>query len=98
MFFKKACFEGEHEYRFVFMCIHSDECEKMHSNEKQFFRIKDGVFIPYTKQKITLLDCIDTILVGPKNNSDIAVKGLQYFFANKKVNINIAKSEMPLRY
>lgn len=98
MFFKRPCFEGEHEYRFIFACAHDGGRYKAEQLEKLFFRIKEETFIPFVKKEIKNLDCLESVLVGPKNKSDIAVKGLEYFFRNKKLKVAIEKSEMPLRY
>ena len=98
MFFKKSCFAGEKEYRIVFSCIHNGTGVQEKLSEKQYFRAKDEVLIPFVKKKFEPEISLESILVGPKNNSDLAVKGLKYFFRNKKMNINISKSEIPLRY
>lgn len=98
MFFKKEYFSGEHEYRFVFDCIHDGGLVSAKDSDKQYFRIKDETLIPYVKKSISSLNSLESVLVGPKNKSDIAVKGLEYFFRNLKINVNVAKSEMPLRY
>ena len=99
MFFKKTCFEGEKEYRIVFASIHNGmPIKKTKLHEEQFFRIKEDILIPFIKREIDVSRSLETIIVGPKNNSDLAVKGLQYFFRNKEMNINISKSKIPLRY
>lgn len=98
MFFKKACFSGEHEYRFVFFAIHDGGPCKGAKRQQLHFRIKDEVLIPYIKEEISCLECLEAVLVGPKNKSDIAIKGLEYFFRNEKLNVEVKKSEMPLRY
>lgn len=99
MFFKKSCFEGEKEYRIVFACTHNGPIgEKTKLQENQFFRVKEEVLIPFIKREFDVSQSLESILVGPKNNSDLAVKGLQYFFRNKKMNVEIDKSKIPLRY
>lgn len=98
MFFKLPCFEGEHEYRFVFSCIHDGGRCKPEEREKQYFRIKDGVLIPFVKEPLSSLDSLERVVVGAKNKSDIAVKGLQHFFRNMKMDVEVEKSHMPLRY
>lgn len=98
MFFKKACFEGEHEYRFIFSSIHDGGLIKDEMREKLYFRIKNEVYIPYIKKKVCSLSGLKSVLVGPKNKSDIAVKGLEYFLRNEKLDVVVKKSEMPLRY
>lgn len=65
---------------------------------KQYFRVKDEALIPYIKVPLDSIESVEKILVGAKNKSDIAVKGLQYFFRNKKHDVIIEKSEYPLRY
>lgn len=98
MFFKKKCFEGKHEYRFIFSCGHDGGRYKDKDLVPQYFRIKDEVFIPYIKRQLSDLEGLESVTIGPKNKSDIAVRGLQYYFRNKKMNIVVKQSEMPLRY
>lgn len=50
MFFKKECFSGENEYRFVFMCAHNDKTTEDYRKEEQYFRVKDNVLIPFVKK------------------------------------------------
>ena len=95
MFFKKSCFKGEKEYRFVFSCAHN---EKEKDYTEQHFRIKGGLLVPYIKKPIDNLNSLESVLVGPKNTSDLAITGLDYFFNNLHLNIEIKKSQMPLRY
>ena len=98
MFFKKECFAGENEYRFIFTCCHDGGRYKDEEREKQYFRVKNGVLIPFVKQPLSSLESVRSILIGPKNNSDIAVKGVEYFLRNHKIRVPVEKSKMPLRY
>lgn len=98
MFFKLPCFEGEHEYRFVFMLGHDGGRYKPEQLWKQHFRVKDEVLIPFIKVPLKSIDSIERVLVGAKNKSDIALKGVQYFFRNLKHDTIVEKSQMPLRY
>lgn len=98
MFFKVPCFEGEHEYRFVFSVGHDGGRYKKEQLQKQHFRIKDEVLIPYVEVPLHSLDAVEKVLVGSKNKSDIAVKGVQYLFRNLKRDIVIEQSPVPLRY
>ena len=98
MFFKKPCFSGEHEYRFVFMCTHDGGLGREKDLVSQYFRLKNEVFIPYVRKRLQSLECLESVLIGPKNNSDIAVYGLEYFFRNKKLSVSVERSQMPLRY
>ena len=98
MFFKRECFAGEKEYRFIFSCIHDGGLCREEDREKQYFRIKNQVYIPFVKQRLSSLDSLESVMVGPKNESDIAVKGLEYFFRNEKLDVKVKKSVVPLRY
>lgn len=98
MFFKKECFSGENEYRFVFSCNHNKEIREDSKKEEQYFRIKDNVLIPFVKKRLSSLDSFNSILIGPKNNSDIAEKGVKHFLRYHKIKAKVEKSEMPLRY
>ncbi|CAM2076473.1 MAG: DUF2971 domain-containing protein [uncultured Clostridium sp.] len=100
MFFKKECFKGEGEYRFVFSAFHerSDKYTKLNV-EDMYFRERDQVLIPYIKIKYDKSKLpVESVLVGTKNNSDIAVKGIKYFLRKEKMDIPVYKSEIPLRY
>lgn len=97
-FFKKECFKNENEYRLVFSCCHDGGRFKPEQLEKQHFRIKDEVLIPYVEKELSSLNALQSILIGPKNNSDIAIKGVEYFLRNKKISVPVQKSQMPLRY
>lgn len=98
IFFKLPCFEGEQEYRFVFMAAHDGGRCKPEDLWKLYFKIKDEVLIPYIKVPFESLESIEKILVGAKNKSDIAVKGLKHFFRNLKHDVVIEQSGFPLRY
>lgn len=97
MFFKKKCFEGENEYRIIFSCMHNGIGDKEKLSEKQYFRVKNEVLIPFVKKRFNK-ESLSAVLVGPKNNSDIVKKGLEYFYRNKEMDIKISKSKVPLRY
>ena len=96
MFFKKSFFEGEEEYRFVFPPI-INELGVVKPN----FRLLDQIFLPYImvefdrKQKELPLE---SVMVGAKNNSDIAVRGMKYFLRSQELEIPVLLSDIPLRY
>jgi len=102
MFFKKECFSGEEEYRFVFSAFHDQNKKLGKLKVKSMnFREKNQLLIPYiivqyrdNNEPIP----IESILVGPKNNSDIAIKGIDYFLRKEQINIPVYKSDIPLRY
>lgn len=98
VFFKLECFEGENEYRFVFMSIHDGGRVEAEERETQYFRIKNEVLIPFIKKKFVNLTSLKAVMIGPKNKSDIAERGLQYFFRNRKIDVKIDRSKMPIRY
>ena len=98
MFFKLDCFKGENEYRMVFCCIHDGGRVNDDGREEQYFRIKNEVMIPFVKKRLVSLEALESVMIGPKNKSDIAEKGLQYFFRNMKMDVKIHKSQMPIRY
>lgn len=97
-FFKKPCFEGEHEYRFIFYCGHEGGLYKKEELDKQYFRVKDEVLIPFIKKKLTSLKALEEVLIGPKNKSDIAILGAERFLRNLQLDVPVTKSKMPLRY
>ena len=96
MFFKKSFFEGEEEYRFVFPPLISTRGER-----KPKFRIRDQIFLPYIMVEFDReMDDLplESVMVGAKNNSDIAVRGMKYFLQSQKLDIPVLLSDIPLRY
>ncbi len=98
MFFKKECFAGEKEYRFVFSHIHDKGLIKPEERTPLHFRIQNGVLTPFVKMQFDASESLESVLIGPRNTSDIAVKGLEYFFRNLDMAVNLSKSSIPLRY
>ncbi len=82
----------------MFSSIHDGGRVKSGEREKSYFRVKDGVLIPYIRKQLKSLVCLDEVLIGPKQKSDIASKGLKYFLRNLKLDVKINQSQMPLRY
>ncbi|MBR5590722.1 MAG: hypothetical protein IKW40_04270, partial [Anaerotignum sp.] len=41
---------------------------------------------------------LESVMVGAKNNSDIAVRGMKYFLQSQKLDIPVLLSDIPLRY
>ena len=93
MFFKKECFQEEQEYRFVFWAFHEDSGMEMFPELTPIhFRERAQTLIPYIEVSYANRggqNPIRAITVGPKNNSDLAVKGIQYFLRNEKINIPV---------
>ncbi|WP_238861120.1 DUF2971 domain-containing protein [Clostridium sp. YIM B02569] len=102
MFFKKECFLGEEEYRFVFFALHekNNNLDKIKTKMMKF-REKNQFLIPYIiveyKDDYDQIP-VESILVGPKNNIDLAVKGIEYFLRKENIDIPVKKSDIPLRY
>lgn len=98
MFFKKSFFEGEQEYRFVFAPLKKDGKE-----EQPRFRLFWQMFLPYIlveygggAEKETLP--LESVMLGAKNNSDIAVRGMKHFLRVQGLDIPVLLSDIPLRY
>ncbi len=89
MFFKRDCFAGESEYRFVFCCEGKEEIS---------FRNKNRTVIPFIKKRIENIDCITGITIGPTNQVDIAVKGIKELLHYYHREVDISKSKIPLRF
>ncbi|MBS4960520.1 MAG: DUF2971 domain-containing protein [Clostridiales bacterium] len=92
MFFKQQEFCEEKEYRYCF--LRKDGIEVL-------FRDRGGVIIPYLEipignQKDSVP--IKSITVAPKNHSDLAKIGMQYYFQVRGYNIPVYLSKMKLRY
>lgn len=89
MFFKREHFKGENEYRFVFSSVNKDGIN---------FRSRNGLIIPYIKKKVEELDFITKITIGPTNKIDIATNGIRELLHHNESEIEVAKSEIPLRF
>ena len=69
--------------------------------DKPNFRLLDQIFLPYImvefeggKENVPL----ESVMVGAKNNSDIAVRGMRYFLKTQGLDIPVLLSDIPLRY
>lgn len=89
MFFKRGCFEGENEYRFVFGTEKKQEIS---------FRSKNRMVIPYIKKQVESIDFITRITIGPTNQIDITSKGISELLHYYQRDVDIVKSEIPLRF
>lgn len=101
IFLKNPSFKEEEECRIVFRFINNELKNRVVNH-----RISNRVFIPYIKLSFKKIDHknyrnipIKSITIGPKNNLDIAEIGLMSFLESEKYrNLNIGKSNIPLRY
>lgn len=97
MFFKKAFFAGEQEYRFVFAPLKEGGAE-----QQPRFRIFWQMFLPYIlveyggggEEALPL----ESVMLGAKNNSDIATRGMRHFLKVQGLDIPVLLSDIPLRY
>lgn len=92
MFFKKHYFAGEEEYRFIFAPLQEE------NEGKPQFRMKEQVFLPYIMAKFEKEMPLVSVMVGAKNNSDIAVRGMAFYLKGKGMEVPVIFSDIPLRY
>ncbi|MGJ9385226.1 DUF2971 domain-containing protein [Salipaludibacillus sp. CF4.18] len=91
IFFKHDSFKAEEEFRVVATIQDKADVE---------FRSNNGVITPYIDQEFKKLP-IREITIGPKNNSDIAEKGVNFYIerlGEDIEDITVKKSNVPLRY
>ena len=96
MFFKKSFFAGEEEYRFIFPPLIN-----VIGTSKPNFRLLNQIFLPYIMVEFDreLKEIpLESVMVGAKNNSDIAVRGMKYFLRSEGLDIPVLLSDIPLRY
>lgn len=73
--------------------------ERSFLNDTMEFQVATKIFCEVIdKKRLVSLEALESVMIGPKNKSDIAEKGLQYFFRNRKMDVKIHKSQMPIRY
>lgn len=100
-FFKQQCFKGENEYRFVFKPFHENQKHEKIKTYPLYFREKENALIPFIKVSFAVkdkTDIIKSVMVGPKNNIDLSVKGLEQYFIYNHMNIPVYRSKITLRY
>ncbi|EDT76341.1 tetratricopeptide repeat protein [Clostridium butyricum] len=101
MFIKHPSFIQEHEYRIAFLILD----EKNIKRDLTKFRVSNGAIIPYIEIPLEISNSslnFNSIKVAPKNKSDIAQKGVQYFLKKKNISLDekdgVKISSIPLRY
>lgn len=97
LFFKHQSFASEEEYRFIVMGMHNKSVSEKYKNTR-FFRTREGLIIPFLKVVSEDNSYLKEIVIGPKNNIDIAHKGIELFCNHLGINASIEKSKIPLRY
>ena len=95
---KNKSFIQEEEHRLIVTI-------KEEKDRKKFvqFRPHNGAFIPYIELCFEENFPIESVTIGPRNNIDIAEKGLKMFLMSLgykvgKSGVEIIKSNIPLRY
>ena len=61
----------------------------------------DQIFLPYIMVELETEQQelpLQSVMVGAKNNSDIAVRGMKYFLKTQGLDIPVLLSDIPLRY
>ncbi|UYZ39006.1 DUF2971 domain-containing protein (plasmid) [Clostridium beijerinckii] len=100
-FFKDENFKSEEEYRFVLRYIKN---KKNEFSSEINFRDRNEIIIPYIKLPLSKNNDklkIKSILVGAKNNCDLAITGTKYFLKENGYScdkIDVKKSDITLRY
>lgn len=93
-FFKNPAFNSEEEYRLAAV-TGSDKPMTVE------FRARHGVIIPFIAVDFGVKLPIFHVTIGPKNNIDIAKKGMDYYLKSKGYNlqeVTVSKSIAALRY
>ncbi len=98
-FFKAEAFKIEKEYRLVYatylMPGESNSIKGIPYTES--FKIKNGIFIPY-QECIFEKKALREIKFSPSLHSDEAEASLNRYLKSQGLEVNINKSEIPLRY
>ena len=90
LFFKQPEYASEKEYRFVFR----------EPESKVHFREQNGFLLPYI-----VLNCpvderlpVRSVTVAPKNHSDLARRGMEYYLRSLGYEVPVKLSRLKLRY
>lgn len=101
LFFKDPLFCQEEEYRVVFFHLENESLSPKLNHEIKF-RDRNGMIVPYIE--IPMINNLGQlpvreIMIGPKNNIDIAQHGINFLLHRLKYkNVTIRRSGIPLRY
>lgn len=94
VFFKDPAFASEEEYRIAMV-------NKRDSQPQVHFRAQNGVIIPYIAVNFAEKLPISHVTIGPKNNIDIAKRGIEQYLKSKGYDmkkVSITKSVASLRF
>lgn len=95
VFFKDPAFKSEEEYRIALL----DTGDKL--KQAVSFRAQNGIIIPYIAVDFKGRLPLSHITIGPKNNIDIAKRGMEHYMKSKGYDMDqltISKSVAALRY
>jgi len=91
LFAKGLCYCQEEEYRLARLMLNTEQYEE--------YKISNGAISPYIELKFTNCLPINKITIAPKNNVDLAKKGLELFLKkNGYENVEVVKSKISLRF
>ncbi len=101
VFFKKECFEPEHEYRFAISLYLNNDGTYAAIKEKQEFLEKDGLFVPYVDLKFAP-EALKSVYVSPTLDLERARESILRLSQGKFPQFSdvslIKQSGIPLRY
>lgn len=99
LFFKDSAFKNESEFRFV-MKLPTDFNPEKNETLQVNYNLKHGIFVPYCDLKIDKSKTINSIMLSPMLEDELAKSGLERFLKhhgyNNKIQIN--QSKIPIRY
>ncbi|WP_052131584.1 DUF2971 domain-containing protein [Planococcus sp. CAU13] len=93
-FFKNPAFKSEEEYRLAAITGNDRQ-------QKVEFRARHGIIIPFIAVDLGETLPISEVTIGPKNNIDVAQKGMEYYLKSKGFDlkkVKVSKSIAALRY
>ncbi len=99
LFFKDNAFKNENEFRFV-LKLPKESSFSDKGRLKVGFDVKNGIFTPYCDLDIDKKKTINSIMLAPIMEGQLAMIGLERILKhyNYKTDIHIAQSVVPIRY
>ena len=100
MFFKNEAFQHEEEYRIIVFIPEErqNEISEVVSNIPILFRPKNGIFIPFIELCFEKTQ-VNSVTIGPLIKKELSERMLKEYFRVKEYNnVEIRKSNIPIRY
>lgn len=99
LFFKDESFSNEKEYRFIIK-LPLEYTPNDNSPLLTGFDVRNGIIVPYCQLTISKESSIESIMLSPMLESELAKQGLKRFLWSRGYNskINIVQSKVPIRY